>query len=414
MERRLTLLPRYGCRLSERHTAALHWPSWVVDSDFDIANHVGSDRLPAPGGEPELLEWASRYWSDRLDRGRPLWDMRLLTGLEHGRWAIATKTHHALVDGVGSVDVVNLLLDAERKPRRPRRGPAPSGGGESPGPLGLLAGVVRGGLYGARHPGRLRDAFLEAKAMAEVLLREEVIAAPASSLTAPIGAERCYRVVRTDLDLLKTVKRSLGGTVNDAVLAAVTNGLRELLGQRGEALPPGGLRAMVPVNLRTAAERFGLGNRVSSLFMSLPVAEPDPEVRYRLMTHQAERLKAGRLASGGADLVALSGIAPPLLHSLFARAVFATRLFNLTVTNVPGPQVPLYAFGARMEEVLPLVPLAAEHSVGVAVVSYDGKVFFGVVGSGAPDLDVLASGIEHGISELEDLAATGERLTTPG
>ena len=168
---------------------------------------------------------------------------------------------------------------------------------------------------------------------------------------------------------------------------------------------------MVPVNLRTAAERFGLGNRVSSLFISLPVAEPDPGVRYRLLAHETESLKAGRLASGGADLVSLSGLAPPLLHSLFARSVFATRLFNVTVTNVPGPQLPLFAFGARMEEVLPLVPLAAEHSVGVAVVSYDGKVFFGAVGSGVPDLDILVTGIERGIAELEGLAAGSERLT---
>ena len=415
-ERRLTLLPRYRCRLSEPHTAALHWPTWVADPDFDVASHVRAARLPAPGGEQELLEWASRYWSERLDRERPLWDMRLVTGLEGGRWAIATKTHHALVDGVGSVDVASLLLDAERRPRRMPRAPAPSEAEESPGTLGRLADAVRGGLYGARHPGRLRDAFLEAKAMAEVLIRDEVIAAPACSLTAPIGSGRAYRVVRTDLDSLKEVKRGLGGTVNDAVLAAVTAGLRALLSARDEPLPASGLRAMVPVNLRTAAERFGLGNRVSSLFLQLPVAEPDPEFRYRLLVSESGRLKGGRLASGGADLVSLSGIAPPILHSLFARSVFATRLFNLTVTNVPGPQAPLYAFGARMDEVLPLVPLAAEHSVGVAVVSYDGKVFFGLVGGSGrgPDLDVLADGIRRGISELADLAATRKQPSALG
>ncbi|MBN1529377.1 MAG: wax ester/triacylglycerol synthase family O-acyltransferase [Thermoleophilaceae bacterium] len=412
VERRLGQLPRYRCRLSEPHTAALHWPSWVPAAEFDIADHVTAERLAPPGGEDQLVEWAGRYWSERLDRGRPLWHMCLLTGLEGGRWAIASKTHHALVDGVGSVDVVNLLLDAERRPPRRRPSPPEAPPEEGSGALKLLADGLRTGLYTARHPGRLRDAFLEAKAMGEVLVSDEVIAAPACSLTAEIGGEREYRVIRTDLERLKEVKRGLGGTVNDAVLAAVTAGLRELLSERGERLPSPGLRAMVPVNLRTAAQRFGLGNQVSSLFLHLPVAEPDALRRYRLLARESAHMKEGRLAAGGADLVRLSGIAPPILHSLFARSVFATRLFNLTVTNVPGPQLPLYAFGARMEEVLPLVPLAAEHSVGVAVVSYDGRVFFGLVGAGAgaKDLGVLARGIERGIAELSRLAPGHEPL----
>jgi WS/DGAT/MGAT family acyltransferase len=275
---------------------------------------------------------------------------------------------------------------------------------------------VSAGLDVARHPGRLRDAFRQAKAMTDVVVRDELIAAPRCSLNVEIGAHRRYLAVQAELAEIKTIKRELGGTVNDVILAAVAGGLRALLLGRGEQPPSAGLRAMVPVNARTAAQRLGLGNRVSSLFVHLPVAEPDPGRRYLLIGGETDDLKRGGQAGGGAGLVALGGLAPPAVHSVFARSALATRLFNLTVTNVPGPQVPLYAFGARMEEVLPLVPLAAQHSVGVAVVSYDGRVFFGLNGDlrTTPDLDVLARGIESALDELRALAATGHALPALG
>jgi diacylglycerol O-acyltransferase / wax synthase len=382
-----------------------------MDPGFDIAAHVQEVELPAPGGQAELLDWAADYWSQRLDRSRPLWDARLVTGLEDGRWAVATKTHHALVDGVGAVDVTHLLLDTARRPRRrPDRLPAP----ETPrrrGPLDLVTGTAHAGLYAARHPGRLRDAFLQAKSMADVLLHDEVLAAPRCSLNAPLSAHRRFRVVSADLAELKRVKQALGGTVNDVILAAVTGGLRALLLERGYDVPAPGLRAMVPVNMRTAAERFGLGNKVSTLFVHLPVMEPDAGHRYLLVMEETAGAKRGGQARGAGELVSIGGLAPPILHSLFARSALATRLFNVTVTNVPGPQLPLYAFGARMEEVWPLVPLAAEHSVGIAVASYDGKVFFGLnADKEATDLDTAARGIETSIAELVDLAATGHAL----
>jgi WS/DGAT/MGAT family acyltransferase len=417
LEQRLRALPRYSCRLSQPHTGGLTWPAWVDDSGFRIEEHVRQAELPAPGGRPELLAWAGEYWSERLDRHRPLWDACLVTGLEGGRWALATKTHHALVDGIGAVDVAHLLLDTSRRPQA-RAAPAdfmvrePHGRG----PLGRLASGALGGLSVARHPGRLRDAFLQAKAMTEVLVRDELLAAPDCSLNVEIGAHRHVLSVTTDLDQIKAIKRELGGTVNDVILAAVTGGLRALLAARGEQPPSPGLRAMVPVNVRTHAERFGLGNRVSSLFVNLPVAEPDAGRRYLEIVGATEDLKRGGQAGGGAGLVALGGLAPPVLHAVFARSTFATRLFNLTITNVPGPQLPLYAFGARLEEVLPLVPLAAEHSVGVAVVSYDGRVFFGLNGDErtTPDLHVLAGGIERAIGDLRQLAAAGHALPSLG
>jgi len=249
-----------------------------------------------------------------------------------------------------------------------------------------------------------------------VVLRDEVAAAPRCSLNAPLSTERSYRVVRADLAELKGVKAVLGGTVNDVILAAVTGGLRTLLLERGEDVPAPGLRAMVPVNLRTAAERFGLGNKVSSLFVHLPVMEPDAGHRYLLVTAETADLKGGRLALGAGELISIGGLAPPVLHSVFARSALATRLFNVTVTNVPGPQNPLYAFGAQMEEIWPLVPLAADHTVGIAVLSYAGKVFFGLSGDErtAADLEVLGAGIESAITELVELAATGHALPALG
>jgi diacylglycerol O-acyltransferase len=406
LDGRLGALPRYRSRLSDTHTGGLHWPSWIPDEDFDIAAHVERVELPAPGGQAELLDWAAGYWSQRLERDRPLWDARLVTGLEGGRWAIATKTHHALVDGVGAVDVAHVLLDIDRRPsgRSPIDAPAPA---RAPGRLDLLTGAVRGGLYAARHPGRLRDAFLQSKAMAELVLRDEVRAAPGCTLNAPISPARSFRVVRVDLKRLKRIKRTLGGTVNDAVLAGVTGGLRALLTERGDEVPAPGLRAMVPVNTRTAAQHFGLGNRISSLFVHLPVMEPDGRRRYALIAGETAELKGGEAAGGAAELVALGGLAPPILHSVFARTMFGTRLFNVTVTNVPGPQIPLFAFGARLEEVWPLVPLAADHSVGIAVVSYDGQVFFGLSADASlgAELDLIAGGIDE---TLDELAAAAE------
>jgi WS/DGAT/MGAT family acyltransferase len=402
LEARLGALPLYSCRLSEPHTGGLRWPAWEPEPEFRIEDHVRRAALPAPGGDAELLDWAGDYWSQRLDRGRPLWDVVLLEGLEGGRWALATKTHHALVDGVGSIDVGHLVLDPSR---RPRRKPAAAPGEEAPEPVEeqaslarrLPAGVVSG----------LRDALFQSKATVELLVRDELVPAPHSSLNVRIGTRRRYRVVRADLGELKRIKNALGGTVNDVVLAAAAGGLRRMLDERGEPLPGAGLRAMVPVNVRTAAERLRLGNKVSSLFVHLPVAEPDPRRRYAATLSEAETLKAGDQAAGGAGLVALAGLAPPVLHSLIARSLFASRLFNLTITNVPGPKLPLYAFGARLEEVLPLVPLAADHAVGIAVLSYDGKLAFGLAGDerAAADLDVLAEGIEASLAELSKLAA---------
>src|SRR5664280_181433 len=431
---RLGQLPRYRQRLSEPHTGGMSWPEWQDDPAFDIGRHVARAALPAPGGDEELAEWASGFFSQRLDRHRPLWEMALVEGLANGRWAIATKTHHCMVDGVGSADVGHLLLDTtpDAAPVDPSSPSFASGGSDAgapssldadrptshahpatPGSLARLAHAWAGllpvdtivhaaemGTHGVLHP---RDALRSAKAAVAVIVREELRAAPRTSLNRPIGTLRRFEVVRVPLADLKEIKNSLGGTINDVVLAVTASGLRALLQSRGEALPAGGLRAMVPINVRAAGERLALGNRVSSLYVELPVAEADPVLRYRETVARSDSLKSeGQQALGTTAVIELAGLAPPVIHATMAQAIYATRLFNVTVTNVPGPQQTLYALGAPMREVYPLVPLAAEHAIGVAAASYDGSVFFGVVADRdtVPDLDVLLSAMATSVEEL--------------
>ena len=410
-KQRIGVLPRYRERLSVPHTGGLSWPTWVPDDNFDIRNHVHRAALPAPGGEQELLDWLGDYWSHRLDRKRPLWDAVMLEGLEGGRWAICTKTHHCLVDGVGSLDVGHVLMDTAPDADEI---PVPHSSRHVPeaGPDGLLkipSLFVRGAVTGfelATHPRRLRKLFERGAALAELVIKDELIAAPKSSLNRPIGIERRFAVVRASLEDVKAVKDELGGTVNDVVLATVSGGLRRLLVERGDELPSQGLRAMVPMNIRSAGEKLALGNRITSLFVHLPVAEADALERYRLAKGNADGLKGGSQALGGSTLIDVAGVAPPAIHTFIARSLFASRLFNVTVTNVPGPQIPLYAMGARLHEIYPLVPIAAEHAVGIAVISYGGRLTFGVNADRdtVPDVDALVKGMEESFAELQELA----------
>ncbi len=233
-------------------------------------------------------------------------------------------------------------------------------------------------------------------------MRDEVIAAPQTSLNGPMSGTRQFATVRLDLADVKAVKSHLGGTVNDVVLAICAGGLRHLLLARGDALPEG-LRAQVPVNIRAQDREHSLGNELTSLFVELPVTEADPLARYRRVQERAQELKAGSQRAGGKTIVDLADMGPPLAGNLIARSMFGgTRMFNLTITNVPGPQQRLYAFGAPLVEVLPLVPLFAGHTIGIAVVSYAGQMAFGLNADrmSAPDVAVLAEGIERSFAEL--------------
>jgi diacylglycerol O-acyltransferase len=422
LDERLGALPRYRQRLSEPHTGGLTWPSWEPEPHFDIDQHVHRAALPAPGGDAELMEWVGQYWSHRLDRSRPLWDIVLLEGLEGGRWALVNKTHHCMVDGVGSVDVGHLLLDTSPEPAGPPpEAPAvrePEPDDDHDGFLGglprAIAGAARAGAGMALHPNRLRDMLSRARAMTELILRDEVIAAPRTSLNVPIGTDRRFEVVRVPLAELKHIKSTLGGTVNDVALAAASGGLRRLMLSRGEE-PAHGMRAMVPVNVRTAGEHMALGNRITSLFVNLPVDDEATISRYAHVVDSAEGLKSGTAALGGSTLIEMTGHAPPIVHTVLAQSLFASRLFNVTITNVPGPQTTLYALGSRLVEISGLVPLAAEHCVGIAVLSYDGHVTFGLIADRGtvPDLDVLRDGIEESLDELRVLAGVARMHGAP-
>jgi diacylglycerol O-acyltransferase / wax synthase len=401
LERRLAALPRYRQRLSDPHTGGLGWPDWVPDDAFAIDRHVRRAALPAPGGWEELLEWAAAFYAERLDRAHPLWQVVVVEGLAGGHWALATKTHHCMVDGVGSVEAAHLLLDVSPDP--PERDVAP------PAPPReehhLLPGWVRASAGLVRHPRRGPELLRRGAAVVELLVREELNAAPRTSLNAPIGSERALRAVRVPLAEAALVKAALGGTVNDVVLAAVTGGLRAVLLARGED-PPEALRAMVPMNVRRADQHGALGNRISSLFVELPVGEPNPIARYERIAAGTAAVKASTQPDGADALLELTQLAPPLVHAIAARSLFATRLFNVTVTNVPGPQQTLYAFGAPMRTVFPLVPLAADHPVGIAVMSYDEQLCFGLNADrdAMPDLDVLAEGLTESLRELQRAA----------
>ncbi|MGZ5314816.1 MAG: wax ester/triacylglycerol synthase family O-acyltransferase [Solirubrobacterales bacterium] len=435
VEASLPELPRFRQRLSAPHTGGLRWPTWEHDDEFDVERHVYAAGLPAPGGRRELLEWAGEYYSQRLDRTRPLWELAVVQ-LADGEWAIVTKTHHCMMDGVGSVDVGSILLnsdpaappsqDADRSEAAPHAAPSTdplwrhaASRVAAPG-LAVARAAVRAGEAGIRatesvlgaaaHPQRARDAVHRSRALAELIVRDEIIAAPHTSLNEPIGAKRRLAVFSVELDRLRGIRGALGGTVNDIVLAAAAGGLRALLAARGDPLPAQGLRAMVPMNLRSAAERLALGNRITSLFVHLPVAAEDPLERYRLQLEEAESLKSGNQAVGSATLLDIADRMPPVLHSYIARSLFATRLFNVTITNIPGPQVPLYAFGSPVREIWPLVPIAASHAVGLAVFSYMGRLFFCINADrdSVRDLEVLADGIEGSVAELAELARTAQ------
>jgi len=320
LDQRLGLLPRFGCRLSEPRVHGLSRPMWVTDPAFDLRAHVRRAALPAPGGDAEVHAWLGDFWSHRLDRARPLWEAVLVGGLEGGRWMLTTKTHHAMVDGVGSVDIGHILLDAEPHPA-PRPAVAPEDRGAAgagrlglPGWLSPVIGAAHAAAGAARHPGRLARAGEAALAMGEVIWQDEIVPARHSSLNVPIGTTRRFASVPVELTGAKKIKRALGGTVNDVALAVAAGALRSLLERRGERLDRP-LRAMVPVSLR-GEDHASLGNQVSSLFVELPVGEPDLRRRYDQTRAAATALKSGTATLGTSTVLLVAGLAAPLYRAI--------------------------------------------------------------------------------------------------
>ena len=405
----LSQLPRYTQRLSSTRTGRFARPCWEPAERFDIADHVYRAALPAPGGDRELSEWTGEFFSHPLDRTKPLWELVLIDGLQDGRWALASKIHHCLVDGVGSAGIMDVTMSRSPERSAPVTGApwiAPNGERShhrvDPVAQAATAGAHAGSavVQTALHP---RDALARSRALASMLVREGVSGTARTSLNVPIGQGRRFDLVRVPLADLKEIGRRFGATVNDVALAACTSGLRRLLIERQEHLPACGVRAMVPVNVRDVSDRPRAGNRVSSVFVELPVAEPLAAVRLRRIHEATSRLAASHAATGPTTLLDLAGLAPPVIvRAALARTAFSTRLFAITITNVPGPRQTLYLFGAPLREIHPIVPLAAEHAVGIAIFSYDGLVTLGINADARSmrDLDVLTRGIEHGITEL--------------
>jgi WS/DGAT/MGAT family acyltransferase len=413
IEERITLFPRY--RQKVRWVPAhLGNPVWVDDADFDVTFHVRRSGLPRPGSDAQLRELVGRLMSRPLDRNRPLWEIYLVEGLEGGRIALVTKTHHAMVDGRSAMDVGALILDVNPEPRdvevvpwRPAREPH-----RVELVAGALSDYVRRPLAAAD---TLRTGLVDVRATADRAFaaasgllsaaRVGLSSAPASPLNTTIGSQRRYGTCATELDDYKRIRKTHGGTVNDVVLAVVAGALRAWLLTRGEQVTSrDSLRAMVPVSVRPTGAAGDGGNRVSSYFVDLPVGEPNPVVRLQQVSYAMGGLKDSQQSMGADAIVAISGFAPPTLHALGARmsSTLSRRLFNLVVTNVPGPQIPLYAAGAEMVAVYPVVPLAKGQAVCVGLTSYNGGVYYGLNADrdAMPDVDVLAQLIGESLDEL--------------
>jgi WS/DGAT/MGAT family acyltransferase len=407
VESKLPLVPRYRQRV-RFVPLEVGRPVWVDDAHFNLAYHVRATALPSPGGDEQLRNLVGRVMSQQLDRAKPLWEMWMVEGLEDGHWALLSKTHHCMVDGVSGTDLLTVVLDREPSPAREEAPPFEPG--DEPGRLELVAGALRErlsspyeGYRAARAATRqLRDVGRGLRSMAGL-----VRATPASTLNGPIGPHRKWAWARSTLDDVKTVRAGLGGTVNDVVLAAITRGFRDLLESRGESTDRV-VRTLVPVSVRTAGERGTYNNKVSAMFASLPVGIVDPRERLESIKEQMTGLKESKQAVAGEVLTSLTGFAPPQLLALGTRLFsrFNQRNINTVTTNVPGPQYPLYAAGRRMLESFPYVPLVGSVRVGVAIFSYNGLLSFGVTGDldSAPDVQVLCDGIEQGMAELVKLA----------
>ncbi len=402
-------------RLSMPRVGRLGLPVWLPDPDFDVGQLIRRASLPEPGGEEELMDWLGDYFSHRLDRSRPLWETTLLEGLEGGRWALVGKIHHCLVDGISGANLVAATIDAEPEPtpeetQRKLAALVSWFGEESArGVLMRLRGVVgegvSGGVDAAVHPQKVTEILSQSRALAEKLARDELTEAPTTSLNEPIGASRRLAAVDVPLAGAEQVTRELGGTVNDVVLALVAGGLRRLFERRAEEVDR--VRIMVPVGLRQASEALALGNRVCSLFVDLPLSEPDPQRRYRKIVAATEELRSGEVA--GADTAPrLAGLAPPLVQTVVARLAFTPRLFNVAITALAVSPFPLYSLGAQVRRVVPLAPIFSAHALAVTAVSYNGDIHFGLNADrdSVPDLAEMQRGIEDSLSELQSVSAT--------
>jgi WS/DGAT/MGAT family acyltransferase len=415
--RRLDLVPRFRQRLAEAPVAFTR-PWWIDDPDFNLEYHLRRSSLPRPGTQKQLQTLVSRVFSQRLDRARPLWEMYLVEGLEGGRFALLTKAHHALVDGISGVDLASVILDIAPEPAQLGaelepwlRHPAPSraellvrGALDTlRTPVALAEEAVAALMYPTRLRHRLQTASRTVRALGSQLLDP----APGLPLNGPIGPHRRFEARTFSLDRVRKIKGQHNATVNDVMLAAVTGALRTWLEDRGINTGELEVQALVPVNLRSDAERGLLGNRVALLRAPLPVHAADPEKRLTIVRDAMAQIKHSRQLAAARTIIELSNFAPPTVLAQASRLNFSTRLFNLIVTNVPGPQLPLYLLGRELDTIAPIAFLPSGHALSVAIFSYNGTITFGLLGDYERmfDLDALADGLEDAMAELEAIKA---------
>jgi len=414
---RLHLVPRYRQKLATPPLGTGR-PMWVDDPNFNLEYHVRQTALPSPGSEEQLLNLTSRVFSQQLDRSKPLWEMWIVEGLEGGRWAILSKTHHCLIDGISGVDLATVLFDIDPVPREVEHTGMPWTPRPEPTSAELLArgltGLVRTGLRLAdgavnavAHPERSLSGGVEALEGVGEIAWAIANPAPGTPLNVEIGPHRRFVGVRNRLEDFKAVKSAFGTTVNDVVLAVVAGALRRWLHTRGVRTEGLELRALVPVSIRTADEQGTLGNRLAVMRGPLPVYVADPVARLMAVKEAMTGIKESKQAVGAEVLTSVQNFAPPTILAQASRLNFSTRLFNLIVTNVPGPQFPLYVYGREVLDVFPVAFLPKRHALAVAIISYNGAVNFGLLGDldALPDIDVLAGGVHDELAELRRLAA---------
>lgn len=416
LEAGLHRVPRYRQRIGR--IPLFNHPVWVDDERFDLAYHLRHTRLPAPGDERQLKRLAGRIMSQPLDRTKPLWETWVVEGVEGNRVGLVTKAHHCMIDGVGSVELTGTIMrptpdpDPRLEEPAPRWTPRPAPSASrlvaseiSRRAFDALGSVLRVRDVVADPRGALRGAMEAARGVGEALAAGLRPASP-TPLNVHIGPHRRFDWTSMDLGALKTIRAALGGTLNDVVLAIVAGALRRFLYRRGLRVDDLDFRAMVPVNVRRQAERDHLGNRVAMMVARLPVGEHDARTRLERVMHETAALKRSHQAAGVQTIEELSDHSFTTLFTLFARVAAAARPFNLVVTNVPGPQFPVYVLGSQMLACYPLVPLYQNQALGIALFSYDGRLHWGFNADrdALPDVHDVVEAVEREFDGLLRLA----------
>jgi diacylglycerol O-acyltransferase / wax synthase len=416
IRQRLHLVPRYRHKLA--HTALDSGrPVWVDDPSFSLEYHIRHTALPAPGDWEALNGLTARIFSQQLDRSKPLWEMWLIEGLKDDRFALISKTHHALIDGIAGIDLATVLFDLSPKPPPLKHSGRAWQPHSEPGVAELVAAGLRGALRaGAElaegaldalsHPDRALARAREAAEGVGEIVWAGLNPAPQTPLNVDIGPHRRFVAIASRLEDFKLVKNAFGGTVNDVVLAVVAGALRSFLVSRGVRTEGMEMRALVPVSVRADDEHNQGGNRIVVMRGPLPVYISDPVQRLRFVSHAMDGLKESKQALGAEVIAGAQNFAPPTILAQASRLNFSTRLFNLLVTNVPGPQFPLYVLGREMLEAYPVAFLPENHALAIAIMSYNGQMNFGLLGDfdALPDIDVIGESIAEELATLVSLA----------